>query len=116
MYEDKRVTIVNDDDIEYGRVVIMEEGIGITIVDVNDSDSYLLCIKGPMCFAWKAAKFVDEHEEALFLNLAKDVFDYVSQCIESDQYIDIEYLNYMTYDSIGVYVVCGASAKNCPFI
>lgn len=46
MFEDKEVVVINSDgESNRGVIAACEEGIGITVVDKDDKDSYLWCLK-----------------------------------------------------------------------
>jgi len=104
--EGKIVDVINSSVEEHiqGHVVGIDYDIGITIVDANDHERYILCYTGPA-----AEKFSVVRDFAIYNQL----FNYTKNAIERGV-IDLDELFYFT-QKISVSTGRNPSKETCPF-
>jgi len=107
MYEDTLIELIEDNISVIGRVVSYEPEIGLTIVNSEDSEDYLVCLIGPKSpIALKNEKGDYTEEEAKNFKL---ITSRIVRCIEMGLPL--------LYGEITDGVSCGddPSAEGCPF-
>lgn len=112
MYEDRLVTIRSGHEEWKGRVLMMEEGVGISIVSRDKPDDFLLCVSGPLSDKWTSNGAADNESR---IKLVKEVHAYIEECIIEDKPITMlvieNTIRYYTGQSCGR----GPSLETCPF-
>lgn len=94
-----------------GKVALADRDIGMTIVDENNKDDYLLCLICKGSPKWKK-----NNDDELEIKRTQEIFDKIVDDIKNNRKIvstDIDniYKKYNNYRSTGYW----ASAENCPF-
>lgn len=114
MFEDRIVTLVeNDSESSYsvkGRVVLMEEGIGCTIVADDNPDDYILCLKLPLSTKWKGSL---NNENVI--NATEKVMEYIKECIEGDKNISYYHIRNIVFIKSGQEIGRCPTSETCAF-
>lgn len=99
MFEDIHVSVLTMEGAVYeGKVLLMEEGVGCSIVNPEDNTDYIMCIRGPLCEQWKenrdAGRFeYFKREESDFINAFEEIMKYIEECIQFKKVIKEEVTN-----------------------
>lgn len=116
MFEDKLVVVADTDGSIYkSKVLLMEEGIGVSIIKMNDPETYVFCLVGK-----NSPKFngcvADGDDRKSMADLTDDVFNYVKTCIENSAVISIKKIDRMLEAwKPGLEVVDAAGSETCAF-
>lgn len=115
MYEDKEVIIEQDGDVFKGIVLLMEEDVGCSIVKKDAGDNYILCLRGPLSPQWREFAFFNDKNLKKSIAAFNKMMYYVSECIENEEAINIEYLVDISYKTMKSLPNTNATEKTCAF-
>lgn len=117
MYEGQYVRVMDtiSDEMYNGRVAMMEDGVGVSIVDSAD-DQYVLCIRGPKSPYFKEQSAFTDIPIETRIKYGEEAYQYVKEMIENDDIIYIDKIHSIIEKHVsGEIAVPYASAESCPF-